>query len=251
MNCIKCGTPLGEGFVFCLKCGEYQKDPITANKDLQAKAALEPKKAILEPNYTGSPNVNYSYSGSSLFGKINNLIFKFRLARLIIAIIIFISFPLIINYGLPLLGRVYYNLNINKINKVDYHGFTYSIPGKYLYTIKDVGLNLMIPDQKWGLIVNVYADSFNTILAKKDEYAQDFKDTGATVKSYGEKIMVGRSFLCYDMTTSKGTDGIACFSKANETKTFALLYSGEDGIDAYQKMADAVPILDSAKLIEQ
>lgn len=217
MNCIKCGSPLIEGAVFCLKCDEHQPGNLK-----EITPTIKKEEIIVERN---------NDLGTSII-KVDNAIRKFRFMKTILTIVVLAGFFFIKDFVIPTISKINYNLNINKVSQFTYDGYEFSITGKYSHEIKYGALYIKEGNLKKHYLIEI---------AEENEIKKEVETT--------EKTLKNRIFFCTDDAIDSSLKYISCYTKFEENKYFAIFYMTDDINDDYEKIENIIPILDSAKKI--
>lgn len=260
MNCQKCGTPLRGTEQFCRNCGT----PVNRNYQAEINNGLNnqyPNNSGFDRyNMNNNYNMNYNnkYNNEPKTNKVKYFIIGF-----LSAIGVFILLLLII--GIFAEDDSEEN---NKLNdqpnvvmpddfkeddtayKVDYQGFTFSIPSSLSYEIEDDDLFISDEYKKWGVYVSVGEGTYSKMLNNKDYLPSFYQEKGFITSDAFERTIDGTQFITMEFTYNN-YNGIIAYTAASSMHIFGLtVYSYDNDYD-YSIIEEINEILKSAEYNSQ
>ncbi len=137
--------------------------------------------------------------------------------------------------------------NPSNIYKVNFKGFTFSIPDNYVY--EESGGTLIIGDEEgtWATLIELEEGSFAQLKTNKSQLHTMLQQFGYTASLAVEKKLAGVEFITMEIS-SGGENAIAAFAKANSMYFIGITAMNKNNEFDYKLLEKIAPILKSAKL---
>lgn len=232
MNCQRCGATLSNEDQFCKGCGSAV---------VQSSISESTNVSNVQPMY-GQPiesPINYG---------MNNYNKPIKKANNMITIIIGLA---ILSMVIALGVFVIANKPSEKENvvvstyKVNFRGFTFSIPDNYEYENKATSLIISDEEGTWNAEFVIVAGSYSNVVKNKNQVKINLETRGYKASDFIEKTIDGKSFLISEISKN-GSNATVAYTKANSNYVFGIVAINIDNTIDYDIIKKFVPIINSA-----
>lgn len=264
MNCKKCGSPLSANDQFCKNCGaaaNAQEEMIGGQTQMQQNNQSDmsqqpvniqqPINVQTQPiNENSSPNGwQNSYNPTPNFQPQNtNNNGKYILIGIIAVVALFAGFFIFnsSNNDGGNGGGSNYTGGTTKSYKVNFKGFTFTIPDNLVY--EQDGSVLLIGDEAgtWVTQLEVEEGSFAQLKSNKNQLPSLMQQNGYTCAAALEKSLGGVDYITMEVTAS-GQNFIAALAKANAMYFVGITAVNRNNSFDYKLLETIAPIINSAE----
>ena len=273
MNCKNCGSPLTTEDQFCKNCGASvnQVNQVNAQPTQNQGVVNNPVgtnaigQSVVSPNLNSNPTpvVNNSMpqqnqqpnkpskkSNVGLIAGVSALIIVVALAAIFIV-------PKVLNKkGTSTDGNTTPSGNNNGTGvvtpttstssyKVNFEGFTLSIPDNMMYEEADGELLIGDEDETWVVEFLIGDGNYNQLKNNKGQLQSYFQQNGFTAKPAEVKSLGGTEFITIEMAKD-GVNFVGAYAKLNSMKVaWAVAYNQDNTYDS-NILSKIAPIISSA-----
>lgn len=258
MNCKKCGSPLSENDQFCKYCGatvDAQTEQNSVQQSMNNSMNQQPMNQQVyqqsQQNYnqsawTNGYNPNYKQPKSN--GNLKYVIIGVVIVVIIFAVVILVS---MFNnkdntYSEEPTGGSEITNTSNKTYKVNFKGFTFSIPDNLVYEAKDDILYIGDEEGTWLTQLELQQGSFAQLKGNKSQFPSIMQQNGYTCSAAAEKTLGGVEFIT--MEIAYGSEkAIAALAKANSMYFIGITAFNKDNDIDYKLLEKIAPIINSVE----
>lgn len=263
MNCKKCGSPLAENDQFCKNCGatvNAQEEQSVSQQPMNPKPeqVQQPmnNQAYQQPNYSnnGQPAWQNGYNPTPNFQQQKpNSNVKYIVIGVVVVVAIFAGMFIFNSLGNN--GGTSYSggsgsssvtKTSNKSYKVNFKGFTFTIPDNLVYEEDDGVLLIGDEDGTWVTQLELEQGSFSQLKANKNQLQAMMQQNGYTCTAAVEKTLGGIDFITMEISAS-GQKAIAALAKANAMYFIGVTAMNQDNDYDYKLLETIAPIIESAE----
>jgi uncharacterized Zn finger protein (UPF0148 family) len=142
------------------------------------------------------------------------------------------------------------NQNVSKTIKINFEGFTLSLPVDYMYEVKDNTLYLGDEEGTWVTELYIIDGSYNNVLSNKAMLKTQLEKSGYKASEAAVKNLGSIDWITSEVSVG-GQNGIIGYSRATATKVFgALGYTTENNFD-YDTLEKLGKVLSTFEYSEQ
>lgn len=134
----------------------------------------------------------------------------------------------------------------NSTYKVNFKGFTLSIPDNLVYEEQDGTLMIGNEAGTWAAVLELEQGSFAQLKANKSQLQSLMQQSGYTASIASEKTLKGVDFITLEISAS-GQKAIAALAKANSMYFFGVTAYNQNNEYDYSLLEKVAPILSSAQ----
>ena len=275
MYCKKCGSPLTGNGKFCKICGAavdahenqggvqiqsqqsdmMQSQSMSEQSYQQSQSDMMQSQSMNGQSYqqlqqnNGVNNVNgwqNSYNQTPNFQQQrSNSGVIYIVICVCVAIALFAG--VFVFYWMKNKGGTSFSEISNKSYKVNFNGFIFEIPDKYIYEEKNGALLLFDEVGNWIIQLEVQKGSFEQLKSQKNQIPSIFQQDGYTCSNVAEKTIGGIEFLTMELS-SGGENAVFALTKANAMYFIGVSIFTQDNDFDYKLLEKAAPIVKSAEL---
>lgn len=270
MNCKRCGSPLTENDQFCKRCGAAANKSLAQQNTVNEQASTQTEQLVSGYNPQPTPNMiggqprnnyqqqrwtngyniqpNYNQTPQKNNGNTKFIILGVVIVVAIIALVFIVSMFTGGNENSGLSGsnpNNPANVSSNTSYKVNFKGFTFSIPDNLIYE-EDNGV-LLIGDEAgtWMTQIELEQGNFSQLKANKGQLQSVMQQNGFTASVASEKNLGGVDYITLEITAS-GQKAIAALAKANSMYFIGVTAMNQDNEFDYSLLETIAPIIKSA-----
>ena len=267
MNCKQCGSPLTENDQFCKNCGatvnaqteqSSVQQPTNNQPDLMQQQPMNNQQYQQPQQSYGNSNPNgwqNSYNPTPNFQqqKPNNNV-KYIVIGVVVVVAIFAGMFIFNSMKDNNNGGTSYSggsgtsatRTSNKSYKVNFKGFTFTIPDNLVYEEDNGVLLIGDEDGTWVTQLELEQGSFSQLKANKSQLQAMMQQNGYTCTAAAEKTLGGVDFITMEISMS-GQKAIAALTKANAMYFIGVTAMNQDNDIDYKLLEKIAPIIESAE----
>ena len=267
MNCKKCGSPLTENDQFCKNCvatvnAQEEQGGVQSQSQQSSQSDMMQQQPVNNQQYQ-QPQQNYGSNNSNGWQNSYNPTPNFQQQKpnsnvkyIVIGVVVVVALfaGMFIFSSMKDNGSTSYNGGTgtsvtntsNKSYKVNFKGFTFTIPDNLVYE-ENNGV-LLIGDEvgSWVTQLEVEQGSFAQLQSKKGQLQAMMQQNGYTCSAAVEKTLGGVNFITMEVSIS-GQKAIAALAKANAMYFIGITAMNQDNDIDYKLLEKIAPIINSAE----
>lgn len=257
MNCKNCGAPLSMGDQFCKSCGapvSIESSNTGTSNVTNNVANSTGNESLSNPQSTWNQG-NQSSGYRAMPNNNGNNVKYIVLGIVVVAIIVALIFVCYFVFGNSSSKKAdnpdqdVVQTSNKSSYKVNFKGFTFSIPDDLIYQIN--GDVLFIGDElgTWMAQLEIEQGSFARLQENINQLQPILQQSGYTVSAAEEKTLGGLAYITLEISAS-GQNAIAALSKVNSMYFAAITAFNLDNEFDYSILETIAPIINSAEFSE-
>ena len=251
MKCRRCGSLLSENDQFCKNCGatvdaqneqSSVQQPMNYQANSQQMINQQAQQNYNQPAWANGYNSNPTYqppkSSSNLKYVIIGVVIVVVIFAVVIAITVFTkksNNTYSENYGFSTSTKTY---------KVNFKGFTFSIPDDLVYEEKENMLYIGDEEGTWVTELGLEQGNFSQIKSNKNQLPAIMQQNGYTCSDAVEKTLGGVEFITMEIAYGS-ENAIAALAKANSMYFVGVTAWNKDNELDYKLLETIAPIINS------
>ncbi len=225
MHCSKCGFPLDEGSKVCKNCGKEVENDVAFESEVS--------KAPIIYTINAKRNPLYALCGGLVLAAV----------AVILTAAVMLSIDNSINFNEDNENNTVVKTAISAY-KVDFKGFTFTIPDSYIYEVKEN--SLLVSDTKgtWTAQIELQEGSFEKIKENMNLLQIAMQRSGFTSTMAVEKTLGDINYITFEINKG-GQNAVAGITDANSMYFMAITVTTRNNDFDYSVLANIAPIVKS------